>query len=167
MRVDITPETVVSEYRRIYPRYSASDVFFAATTAARSWRGALIELELRAAQGAPAFAYELDWKSPLAGGKWGAPHTLDIPLVFDNIDREGALTGTSPEAQKIAAQMSEAFIAFARSGDPNYPSLPKWEPYRLPRRQTLLFDSQPRLADDPRGQERELFAKVPWIQQGT
>ena len=167
MRVDITPETVITAYRQIYPQYSASDVFFAATTAARSWRGALIEVEARAAQGAPAYAYELDWKSPLDGGKWGAPHTLDIPLVFDNIDKEGALTGTSADAQKMADQMSEAFIAFARTGDPNTQAIPKWEPYRLPRRQTLLFDTQSRLGDDPRGKERELFAKVPWIQQGT
>jgi para-nitrobenzyl esterase len=167
MRVDITPETVIAAYRQMYPQYSASDVFFAATTAARSWRGALIEVEARAAQGSPAYAYELDWKSPLEGGKWGAPHTLDIPLVFDNIDKEGALTGTSADAQKVADQMSEAFIAFARTGDPNTQAIPKWEPYQLPRRQTLLFDTQSRLGDDPRGPERELFAKVPWIQQGT
>jgi para-nitrobenzyl esterase len=167
MRVDITPETVVAAYRQMYPQYSPSDVFFAATTAARSWRGALIEVELRAAQGAPAYAYELDWKSPLDGGKWGAPHTLDIPLVFDNIDRQGSLTGTSADAQKVADQMSEAFIAFAKTGDPNTRAIPKWEPYQLPRRQTLLFDTQSSLADDPRGKERELFAKVPWVQQGT
>ncbi|MFL6604146.1 MAG: carboxylesterase/lipase family protein [Steroidobacteraceae bacterium] len=167
MRVDITPETVVAAYRQMYPQYSPSDVFFAATTAARSWRGAIIEVELRAAQGAPAYAYELDWKSPLDGGKWGAPHTLDIPLVFDNIDKQGALTGTSPAAQQLADQMSEAFIAFAKTGNPNTRAIPNWEPYQLPRRQTLLFDTQPRLADDPRGQERQLFAKVPWIQQGT
>jgi para-nitrobenzyl esterase len=167
MRVDIIPETVVAAYRQMYPQYSPSDVFFAATTAARSWRGALIEVELRAAQGAPAYAYELDWKSPLDGGKWGAPHTLDIPLVFDNIDKQGSLTGTSADAQKVADQMSEAFIAFAKTGDPNTRAVPKWEPYQLPRRQTLLFDTQSRLADDPRGKERELFAKVPWVQQGT
>jgi para-nitrobenzyl esterase len=167
MRVDIIPETVVAAYRQMYPQYSPSDVFFAATTAARSWRGAIIEVESRAAQGAPAYAYELDWKSPLDGGKWGAPHTLDIPLVFDNIDKQGALTGSSPAAQQVADQMSEAFIAFAKTGNPNTSAIPKWEPYQLPRRQTLLFDTQPRLADDPRGRERELFAKVPWIQQGT
>jgi len=167
MRVDITPETVIAAYRQIYPQYSASDVFFAATTAARSWRGALIEVEARAAQGAPAYAYELDWKSPLEGGKWGAPHTLDIPLVFDNIDKEGSLTGTSADAQKVADQMSETFIAFARTGDPNNKAIPKWEPYQLPRRQTLLINTQSTLGDDPRGKERELFAKVPWIQQGT
>jgi para-nitrobenzyl esterase len=167
MRVDIAPETVIAAYRQMYPQYSASDVFFSATTAARSWRGAIIEVEARAAQGAPAYAYELDWKSPLEGGKWGAPHTLDIPLVFDNIDKEGSLSGTSADAQKVADQMSETFIAFARTGDPNNEAIPKWEPYQLPRRQTLLINTESQLSEDPRGKERELFAKVPWIQQGT
>ena len=48
LRVDISGELVVAEYRRLYPQYSASDVFFAATTAGRSWRAAIVEAELRA-----------------------------------------------------------------------------------------------------------------------
>jgi len=167
MRVDITPETVIGAYRKLYPDYSASDVFFSATTAARSWRGAIIEVEARAAQGAPAYAYELDWKTPVEGGKWGAPHTLDIPLAFDNIAAAGSLAGTSPDAQKVADQLSETFIAFAKTGNPNNRMIPNWEPYQLPRRQTMLINTESKLADDPRGPERELFAKVPWIQQGT
>jgi para-nitrobenzyl esterase len=167
MRVDLIPETVVTAYRKWYPEYSPSDVFFSATTAARSWRGAIMEVEARAAQGAPAYAYELDWRTPVEGGKWGAPHTLDIPLAFDNISAAGSLTGNSADAQKLADQISETFIAFARTGDPNNKSIPTWEPYQLPRRQTMLFNTASKLADDPRGQEREFFAKVPWIQQGT
>src|SRR4029079_15025075 len=115
VRADIAPERVIREYRRLYPRYTPSDVFFAATTAGRSWRAAIIEAELRARQGVPAYAYQLDWKSPRDGGKWGAPHTLDIPLVFDNLDKEGSMTGTAPDARSMADKMSEAFLAFART----------------------------------------------------
>src|SRR5207253_9724035 len=57
MRVDIQPEVVIAEYRKLYPNYSPSDVFFAATTAGRSWRGAVIEAEERAKYGSPAYAY--------------------------------------------------------------------------------------------------------------
>src|SRR5688572_26280191 len=71
MRVDIAPETVIAEYRRWYPAFSASDVLFAATTASRSWRAAIVEAELRARQGAPVFAYQLDWSSPLEEGRLG------------------------------------------------------------------------------------------------
>ncbi len=167
MRVDIHPERVVAEYRRLYPHYSPADVFFSATTASRSWRAAIVEAELRAQQGSPVYAYQLDWKSPKDGGKWGACHTLDIPLVFGNLDKEGSITGTDDSAQAVSRVMTDAFIAFARSGNPNAKGLPEWVPYELQRRATMIFDNPPRLADDPRGAERRLFAAVPFIQQGT
>jgi len=87
--------------------------------------------------------------------------------VFDNIAQPGSLTGTDSAAQKVADRMSDAFIAFARSGDPNNAGLPQWRPYDLNTRATMLFDVEPRLADDPRGGERRLFAQVPYIQRGT
>lgn len=167
MRVDIAPETVVAEYRRLYPTYSPSDVFFAATTASRSWRGAVVEAELRAQLGAPVFAYQLNWASPKDGGKWGAPHTLDIPLVFGTLDAPDSITGTGAGATTMSQHMMDAFIAFAHSGNPNHAGLPEWRPYRLEGRETMLFDLRPELASDPRGAERQLFAKVPFIQQGT
>jgi para-nitrobenzyl esterase len=166
MRVDIQPEAVVAEYRRLYPRYTPTEVFFAATTAGRSWRGAVIEAEERARAGSPAYAYQLDWATPREGGKFGAPHASDIQLVFDNISKPGA-TAEGPTAQPMADQMSETFIHFARTGDPNNRLIPRWERYQLPRRQTLVFNVPSRLEDDPRGAERRLFAKVPYVQPGT
>jgi para-nitrobenzyl esterase len=167
MRVDIEPQHVVNEYRKLYPDASPSDVFFAATTAARSWRGALIELEARARQGAPTYAYQLDFAAPVDGGKWGAFHTLDIPLVFGNLDRAGSLTGTATDAQRVSAAMSAAFVALAHDGVPRVPGGPHWSTYDLQRRATMVFDDPPRLVSDPRGAERRLFDKVPFIQQGT
>jgi para-nitrobenzyl esterase len=167
LRVDISGAMVTAEYRRLYPQYSPADVFFAATTAGRSWRAAVVEAELRAAQCSPAFAYQLDWGSPEDGGRWGAFHTLDIPLMFGTLDAPGSLTGTGDAARKVSATMRGALLAFARGGDPNYAGLARWEPYTLPRRATMVFDAESRLADDPRGAERRLFAKVPFIQQGT
>ena len=166
MRVDIQPEVVIAEYRRLYPALSPSDVLFKATTASRSWRGAVIEAEERAKSGSPAYAYQLDWATPKDGGKFGAPHASDIQLVFDNIDKPGA-TAAGPGAQPMADQMSETFIAFARTGDPNNRLIPRWEPYRLPRRRTMVFDVPPRLEGDPRGAERRLVSKVPYVQPGT
>lgn len=167
MRVDIRPERVVAAYRQLYPHYSPSDVFFAATTASRSWRGALIELEARATQPADTYAYQLDWPAPVDDGRWGACHGLDIPLVFGTLDAPGSLTGTGGSAVAMSRLMGDALIAFAHTGDPNHPALPEWRPYRLDRRSTLVFDQPPRLVDDPRGDERRLFATVPFIQQGT
>ncbi len=168
--VDIAPATVIARYRALYPAYTPSEVFFAATTAGRSWRGAVEELEARARQpatAAPTWAYQLDWPSPVEDGRLRAFHTLDIPLVFDNASLPSARTGGGAEARQLADRMSQALLAFARTGDPNHPGLPRWEPYGLARRQTLLFDRTCQLADDPRGGERELYRQVPFLQRGT
>jgi para-nitrobenzyl esterase len=161
MRVDIRPETVIERYRAWYPERSPSELFYNITTAARSWRAAVIEAEERARAGTPAYVYQLDWGNPYA------PHTFDIPLVFDNTAVEGSLTGNSETARNMAALMSEAFIALARSGNPNHAALPTWTPYSLANRETLVFDWPPRMENDPRGQERALFATVPYVQPGT
>ncbi|EKU25665.1 exported cholinesterase [Xanthomonas translucens pv. graminis ART-Xtg29] len=165
--VDLLPQVVIAEYRRLYPHYTPSEVFFAATTAGRSWRGAIEEAEARARQGAPTWAYQLDWGSPLDGGKFGAFHTLDIPLVFDNILQPGSRTGDGTDAQRVADAMSEALLAFARHGDPTHAGLPRWERYSLVRRETMVFDADSRLAHDPRGGERRLYQQVPFVQRGT
>jgi para-nitrobenzyl esterase len=161
MRVDILPEHVVSRYRELYPNYSPSDVYFAASTAARSWRGALVELEERARARAPAYAYQLDWRAPAEGGIFGAPHTLDIPLVFGNLEASHWIGARTPEAEAMSAEMMDMLMRFARTGDPG------WAPYTLPARTTMIFDQTSQVVSDPRREERELFAKVPYVQPGT
>jgi len=163
-------EEVINQYREIYPAYSASDVFFAATTASRSWRGQLIEAERRVEQPAAAaytWVYELDWCTPINGGKWGAPHTLDIPLALDTVSTSVGMTGNGPEARRLAHLMSGAWIAFAQTANPNYADLPHWSPYSLSRRETMSFDLHTRRVDDPRGDERRLVEQVPYAQPGT
>jgi para-nitrobenzyl esterase len=166
MRIDITPEAVIAGYRAMHPDWSPDRVLIAATTAGRSWRGAVIEAEERARAGAPAWVYQLDFPGELASGRQGAFHTADIPLVFDNVQAAGSRT-RGPGAQGLSDRMSDAFIALARDGDPNHASLPRWDRYELPRRQTMLMDVQPRMADDPRGDERAFFSAIPYIQPGT
>jgi para-nitrobenzyl esterase len=146
LRIDAHPEWVVAEYRRLFPSYSAERIFFAATTAARSWRAQVIEAEERARAGAPAFVYQLNHPEP-------APHAADIPLVFGTHGDAGA----SP----VSEAMMSAFLRFARTGNPG------WAPYRLPARRTMIFDRTPHMESDPRRAERELFARIPYIQPGT
>jgi para-nitrobenzyl esterase len=167
---DLDRAKVIAEYRRLYPTYSPADVFFASTTASRSWRGQVIEAERRAAQPKAAehtWVYELDWPSPVDGGKWKAHHGLDVPLVFDSCPLVPEMVGTGSEAQRVADQMSEALLAFARTGNPNTKAIPAWPAYDLTHRQTMLFDVRSRVADDPRGDERRMFEKVPYVQPGT
>jgi para-nitrobenzyl esterase len=165
---NLDPKMIIKKYRNWYPDYSPSDIFFAVTTAARSWKGMVIESERRAEQnGAPTYVFQLNWKSPVSGGKWKASHTMDVPLVFNNIEYGKTMTGIGPEAQKMADIMSESWLAFARNGNPDTPNIPHWPRFDLKNRATMVFDLQSKVENDPRGNERKLFAPVIYIQPGT
>jgi para-nitrobenzyl esterase len=165
LRIDILPEWVVAQYRAHFPDWSPTEVFYGATTAGRSWRGQVIEAEARAQAGAPAFVYQVDFTSRLDLRR-GAFHTIDIPLVFGTIGAKGSQTGTGADAQAASRAMQESFVAFAQTGNPNHAGLPQWSRYDLMRRTTMIFDAVPHSADDPRRWQRELFARVPYIQPG-
>ena len=62
--------------------------------------------------------------------------------------------------------MSDAWIAFARSGHPGHDGIPPWPPYALPDRPTMLFDVPARTQHDQSRAEREAWdretASMPW-----
>jgi para-nitrobenzyl esterase len=166
LRVDILPEWVVSQYRTRFPSWSPERVFYSATTAGRSWPGQVIEADARAQANAPTWVYQVDFQSPTQPRR-GAPHTMDIALSFGTLDAEGSFTGTGAGARAASATVMKAFATFARTGDPNGPGVPRWPLYRLPSRATMVFDVETRALHDPRRWERELFARVPYIQPGS
>jgi len=166
MRIDADPAVIIAAYRRMRPDWSPDQVLIGATTAGRSWRGAIIEAEERAKAGSPAWVYQLDFPATMPSGRTGAYHTADIPLVFDNVEAASSRT-RGPGAQRVSNQMSSAFISLARTGDPNHTEAVRWDRYQLPQRQTMLFDTDTRMVDDPRGDEREFFSAYPYVQPGT
>lgn len=100
-------------------------------------------------QGAPAFVYRFDWETPEGGGHMRAPHTAEIIFAFNNIALGGPLVSKRADAQALALKVSGAWVAFARSGDPNIPQLPKWPAYSANARDTMLFDNESRVVKDP------------------
>jgi para-nitrobenzyl esterase len=167
---DLDRGQVIEHYREWHPDYSAADVFFAATTDSRSWRGQVIEADRRAVQppgSAPTYVFQFDWKTPIDGGKWGAHHGLDVPFVFDNAAITPHLVGTGDGPQRLADKMSRYWISFARFGNPNVEGLPLWPAFDVSRRAAMVFDDSLRAVDDPRGRERVLFSQVPYVQPGT
>ncbi len=147
MRIDISPEWVVGEFRARYPQAEPLELFHRIVTAARSWRGQIEEAEARARAGRPGFVYQLDFED--------AKHTDDIGLSF------GTMPDPTPAQQAMSDRVMDAFVRFAHTGDPGWPA------YDLKRRQTMIFDRESRVENDPRQWERGLFARVPYIQPGS
>ncbi len=105
--------------------------------------------------GKPSYGYVFDWKSAAPG--FGACHALDVGFVFGNLTDE--FEGRSPAAQKLAGDMQDAWIAFAKTGDPNCPGLGPWPRYGKDRKMMVL-GSNSRVETAPYEAERTAWDGV-------
>ncbi|WP_195210589.1 carboxylesterase/lipase family protein [Actinomarinicola tropica] len=147
---------LVDVVRRTNPGASAPEVFFTLVTARGYWLDSVLQTERKAEQGAaPVYSYRLMWRTPVEGGRRITPHSLDLPFVFDNVAVAPDMVGDpTEETAALAHAMSESWIAFAHTGDPNNGAVPPWAPYDLDRRTVMHFDVPPAVVDDPHRDER-------------
>ncbi len=135
------------------------------------WLFHMPSLHLAEAQltgGGRAHVYELTWPAPGNGGVLGACHGLDIPLLFGTFDADlGSLlfagTEPSPEAEALSSRFRASWTAFARTGDPGWPT------YDTERRLVQVLDAAPEVIPYPeetsrRLWERHTFPALPLIQ---
>lgn len=134
------------------------DLLFAIETEFRYRRLCLEQLEAHLAHTPDAYAYRFDWESKALGGLMGAAHGLDIPFVFGNFGRERFTGPIGAPDRALSARMQDAWIAFARTGDPSTPALGEWPRYDTARRATQILGLDCRLADAPQERERLLWA---------
>jgi carboxylesterase type B len=113
--------------------------------------------EARLRTSGSTFMYEFAWPSPFGGGLFGACHGLEIPFVFDTLDKGpaqmiGPMLGDAPP-QALADAMHKSWIAFAERGDPGWPKYTR-------DRAIMRFDAVSRVAEDPYAWERQLWDGV-------
>jgi para-nitrobenzyl esterase len=89
-----------------------------------------------------------------------SPHTIEIQFVFNNIKIAGPLISKMPEAHALADKTSAAWVSFARTGDPNTPKLPRWPAYSAASRDTMLFNNECRVVQDPDRPARIVMEQV-------
>ena len=92
-------------------------------------------------EGAPVYMFMFTWQSPVFDGKYKALHCMELPFVFDNIERARQMTGGGEEAHVLADKMSSAWINFAKTGNPNHDGLPQWPQYNPENTATMFFDT--------------------------
>jgi para-nitrobenzyl esterase len=106
-------------------------------------------------KGAPVFIWYFTWQSPMLEDA-GAWHTAELAFCFDNTKRCKQGTGNGSEAQALAKKMATAWANFARTGNPSQPGL-KWDPFDPTRCQTMVFDNNCRMVEDPEGEARKIL----------
>ncbi len=108
-----------------------------------------------AARGARTFVYLFDWESPAFGGLLGSCHALELPFVFGAVHLPVVqmFSGAGPAVESLSEQMQDAWLAFARRGDPSHDGIGEWRPWDPARRATMIFGALTELAAAPRNEE--------------
>ena len=155
-------DKVLSVYRKTRPTATPWDLLVAISSDySNTGAAGSIKLAERkaAASPAPVFLYRFDWETDFRGGALKSPHALEVPFVFHNVDF-APITGTKADKYKLEAAVSDAWIAFARTGNPTHEGIPKWLPYSSADRATMILDVPSRLEHDPRPEERVVWEGI-------
>ena len=148
---------IVEAYERGHPGRAPIELWNAME--ASGIRDASLDLAARKfALDGKAWEYLFTWATPMLEGRPYTFHGADIAFVFDNADLCVNQTGGTASAIRLAAQMSDAWIAFGRHGVPNHAGMPNWQPYGAAR-QTMIFDDSCRLVTDVEGDGRALLSR--------
>jgi para-nitrobenzyl esterase len=148
-------DEIASTYRRLFPDASEVDILSFVTTDSRMRYGSiqLAEAHLDGCQ-SPTFAYFFTYQ---LGGRAG--HGYEIAFHFDNVETEYGHASAS--RRQLVDEMSEAWLAFARDGDPNHDGLPDWPAYDRDDRATMFFErGGSRVVLDPSSPARQLWDRL-------
>jgi para-nitrobenzyl esterase len=151
---DQAPE-MIALYRKLNPGATPSDIYFLIASDYRYGAPTIKIAERRAALGkAPVYLYYFRWETPVQGGRLKSPHTMEIPFAFDNVKIAARITGGGPEAMALADKLSDTWIAFARTGNPNTPKLPRWPAFTAKNHATMVIDNVSKVVNDPLREQR-------------
>ena len=137
-------EMYIDSFAKAYPGYRPCDLIdvepeFRANSVLQATTQAALN-------GAPVYNFLFCWESPILDGCHRASHCMDIPFVFRNIHLAREFTGGGESAYRLSDLMSRAWIAFAKTGNPNVDGLPQWEPFTDERKEVMIFDDECHMA---------------------
>jgi para-nitrobenzyl esterase len=151
---------IIDAYRAAAPNASASDVLAALSTDYVFRRNTTRIAALQSAH-APVYDYVFDWTTPIMGGALRSPHTVEVPFVFGNTAAAAGLVGNGPELGALSRDVMGAWVAFARTGNPNTASMPSWPVYDTKTRSTMMLDVASHVESNPGGIARQALDGLP------
>jgi para-nitrobenzyl esterase len=158
---EATAARITAAYRAGQEAATPKDLFFAIETD-RVFRVPAIRLaEAQQQHGDSVYMYLFEWESPMMGGTLGSCHAIELPFVFGQVGAEGSelFVGGGPEADRLAENTMDAWLAFARSGDPSHAGIPggRWPAYEPVRRSTMRLGPETICEHAPADRQREAW----------
>jgi para-nitrobenzyl esterase len=146
---------LVDVWQKLHPHATPFEIY-SRISGMNARIGGLSMAERKAAQNAaPAYNYLFQWQTPILNGRARAFHCSELPFVFYDTERCATMTGNTPEARDLAGRMADAWVKFARTGDPNHSGLPPWPKYEAAKVPTMVFDTKCASVNDPDGEGRK------------
>ncbi|MDP2323852.1 MAG: carboxylesterase family protein [Gammaproteobacteria bacterium] len=159
---DAKTEQLIAEWRRNHPSASPSDIMFSIFSEYQYRRNNLAAAESKTAlEKAQVFMYLFTWKTKMMEGHLRTPHTMCLAFCFGTVDAAAGMLGTGADVQALKERVMDAWIAFARTGNPSHAGLPAWPPFSLAGRPTMDFDNQCLVVNDPKSADRLALKDYP------
>ena len=155
-RLGTSIDDLLALYRKAEPERSEDDVTIAMCSDLWFIMPGRETADLHARHQPKTYRYSFSWHSPANGGLMRASHTLDIPFVFDHLEKAYGMRwmlGDNPPGS-LAVAMQDAWIRFARTGDPGWPA---WGPES---RQVMRWGTEPAVVDDPEADRASVWRAV-------
>jgi para-nitrobenzyl esterase len=156
---DAEADRLIAVYRKNRPAASRDDLALIMASDNSPLRLSSYAIaERKSAQGtAPVYTYLFKWRSPLRNGTLRSMHCMEVPFVFDHVDNTPFMNGMGADRYALAGKMAAAWVAFARTGNPNHAGLADWPAFDATNRATMVFDNECRASNDPYGEERRVM----------
>jgi para-nitrobenzyl esterase len=103
----------------------------------------------------------MTWETPVAGGAFKSPHTMEIPFMLYSYDKVRTFVGPGPGPAHMASQIGGSWVAFARNGKPDHAGIPHWPAFNATERPVMVFDNTSKVVDDPLPEVRQILEGLP------
>jgi para-nitrobenzyl esterase len=141
-------DEAVAEFKKLHPRKKVQDLLFVDNRFRRGTK-TMLALKLEKTK-APVYNYMFTYEYQVNGGVT-AFHCSEIAFAFHALNEPHikAATGGAPSALALQDKVSQAWVNFARTGNPSQPGL-QWRPYTVAGKEAMIFDtvSEMRSMDD-------------------
>lgn len=152
-------DRVFDFYEKKFPKAGMADNTFEFAT---DMMFLIPHIQLAEAQSkhAKVFMYRFDWKSQ-AKEYLGACHVIELLFILKTFDSPKSYYIVGPEPpMRLSDAIQDAWVAFARSGNPNTGDLPAWPSYDEKARTTMIFNTKSRVEHDPEKDVRLFFKGI-------
>lgn len=137
-------QQIVLEFAKVFPGRKLADAYFyygGGRIISRKGVEEVLADKLKTAT-APCYEYLFDYEVPVNGGILPF-HCCDLIYLFHNVDIPVVSIATggpdNAAAHKVQDTVSDAFLAFARTGNPSTATL-EWKPYTVNEKNIMVFD---------------------------